>query len=724
VGSITISALILPTTLTIQTASAQRSGPFVEIDNVSLQRTSGTAVVTAHVKWNAIGVSGDDKMTVGDLRLVAVSDQGHLPFVLDTRTQDIAKDQNRDVTFTIDDARALAAMRASNRIVLTASQHQQISQGPRTDRTYVTVAELQPYGSPQPHIGTKDCSDIPIVPGAMLRYCDLTGAYLDGALVSIHDPNSDEGKRPSLSTRMERADLTGATAVRSDFSGASIAGGRINGIDMTNAKLDNLSLAGTDAVEIHARGATSDKKAQDSGANLFRANLTGADLRDTIFLGVSVARARLDDAKIDGATWQAIGDGATFRDTDFGKADLGQSTIKFADFADSDLKATTLTDLQLEWAWLCRTTLPAGSTLDGSRDCRTPVEPDRKQIANPDQAAPFVTIDHDSLGDAPGARTVKARITWNVEADDPAGYGMTYGDVRLLAVDRTTGVPTVLDTQSYDDLSSPADYSVTIDDVGKLRVMARGNRIVLTATQHPARARGGKTTGRSYVTVDVLQRGPGLGRVGSLDCSRVALTSDINTRALDFCDFSGAMLNTALVGGPFLREVDLTGSTMAYGKLTAVFIDGSRLAGMEATGVSFTNVSAYDAWAPRLNLASGQVVGSPFYARNLDDADFTGTTFSDSPLTAASLQRANFSNAVLIHPDLAYTNLYNARLDDVDASHSYPSLFLANLIRADMTASVWNVDETGENPWVWATLCDTKLPSIDHGISGDRDCRR
>jgi len=705
---------------TLPGAAAAES--FVRVDDVNLQRADGKAVVTARVTWNASGVT-EHGMNIGDLRLVAVSEQGHLPFVLDTSTRVVTGGLSRDVTITIDDERAIAAMRDGNRIVLTASQHAQAGQVTRSDRTYVTVAEVQPYGSPQPNIGTKDCSDVAVVPGAMLRYCDLVGANFDGALVSNHDPKSSEGKRPSQSTRMERADLTGATAVRSDFSGASVAGGRMNGVDLRRAKLDNLSLAGAEAIELNARGATSDKDAEDSGANLFRANLAGADLRDTIFRGISVGRARLDGTQLQGAVWESIADGATFRGADLTGTSLGASVLNYADLSDATLTGSTLTDLQLAWTWLCRTKTPAGSVLDGSRDCRTPVEQARVPLPNPDRATPYVTITSDSVSDGPGPRTVKARINWNADSAKSSGWGMTIGDLRLIAVDSSTGVATVLDTQSYSDMAANPNYEVTIDNPGKLEAMARGNRIVLTATQHAPKPRGGNVTTRSYVTVNVLQRGPGLGQIGRLDCSRFALVAD-SPLGLDYCDLSGAMLDYAALNASFLRKADLSGATMQDGVLRAMALDGARLGSFNASGANWANVSAFDAWAPKLDLSSSTVVGSPLYARNLDGATFNRSTLSDSPLVAASLRRATFTNARLIHPDLAYTDLFNARLDGVNAMLSNPSLFLANLASADMTGSTWNVDESGLNPWLWATLCKTDLPSASFQISGDRDCAR
>lgn len=722
VASIAATALVLPVLSSASLPAAQAAGSLVRVDGVRFERDAGRARISATVQWNA-GAVADFGMTVGDLRLVAVSEQGHLPVLLAADRYDVTSGQGRQVSFTLTDDRLLAAMRTGNRIVLTASQHQLAGQVTRSDRTYVTVAQVQPYGSPQPHVGTEDCSAIPVVPGAMLRYCDLVGAYLDGALVSIHDPRSSEGRRPSLSTRMERADLTGATAVRADFSGASLAGGRINGADLRNAKLDNLSLAGADAVELKARGATSDKDARDSAGDFFRANLTGADLRDTIFRGISVGRARLDGAQLQGASWQSFADGATFRRADLTGAQMGASTLAFADLSDATLKGSSLTDLQLAWAWLCRTTPPAGAAADGSRDCRQSIEPVHVPAPAPDQAAPFVAIDGASLSEGPGTRTVQARVTWNADSARSSGHGMTSGDLRLVAVDAATGIATVLHTKSYDVATAPSDYEVAIDDRAALAAMGRGSRIVLTATQHQPRPRSGGTTTRSYVTVSVLQRGPGLGRIGSLDCSRLALTSD-STRALDFCDLTGAMLDAAALRNRFMREADLSGATFRSSALTALTLDGSRLGSLQGAGATVTNVSLFDSWAPRMDLSASVIAGSRMFARTLDGTDFTRAKLVDTQLVATSLRRATFTNATLVHPDIAYTDLLSARMDGVDASTSHPSLFLANLTGADMSGSRWNVDESSDDPPTWATLCGTKVPSTTRGISGDRDCPR
>lgn len=717
-GSIALTTLIVSAVSVIPAASSLPAESLVRISNVKVSDSGDGALVTAQVRWNAEAID-TFVMAKGDVRLVAVSEQGHLPTLLGKQSFDISQQSSSKVTIKV--AKDLmAAMHRGNRVVLTASQHARANSQARSDRTYVTVAEVQPFGSPQPNIGRRDCSAIPVVPGAMLTHCDLVGAHFDSALVSIHDENSHDCKGGGEATCLMRADLTGATGVGADFSGVSLAGGRINGIDLTKAKLDNLSLAGADAVEITAVGATSDAKGEDSGGNFYRTKFTGSDFRESVFLGISIERARLDSAKLQGATWQTIGRGANFRQADLTGIKFGESKLDFADFQDATLTGSTLRDDQLTLTLLCRTALPDGSQLDRSRDCRSTVEKGHQPFPKPDagQVDPYVNIDQDSLVVGDKSTTVSALITWD---SDAAVSGMDTGDLRLIAVDGTSGIATVLDKQTYEGITKTTKYAVTISDSGLRAAMNKGNRVVLTATQHETATTGQKTR-RSFVTVDVLQKGPGLGQVGKYDCSRVALTADA-VDALDYCDLSGAMLDSVALNGRFMQLVDLTGATMRKSSVAALTLDGARLGSLDASGAYFANVGLFNAWAPKLKLSGGYLNGSKFWARNLDGADFSNAKISDTPFTAASLRGAIFSNATFIHQDMAFIDFLNAKLDSVDATQLNPSLFMADLTGADMSKSKWITDETDQTPWKWATLCGTKLPATLVGISGNRDCR-
>ncbi|HEY8581661.1 MAG TPA: pentapeptide repeat-containing protein, partial [Capillimicrobium sp.] len=654
------------------------------------------------------------------------------PTLLDSASVAVRRGGAQRVRLVDRGARALAATRPGNRVVLTASQHEPTAQVSRTTRTYVTVGELQRFGAPQPRIGWRDCSDTPIRPGAILNFCDLVGADLDGAMVSQHDPKADEGKVPSRSTRLLRADLTGATMVRSEVSGASAAGGRLNGTDLTRAKLDNLSLAGAEARGLIARGATSDAEARDSGANLFAARLDGADLRDTVLNGVSFGRATLDEARLQGARWAGVfADQASLRGADLTGAAVGPgSSFYFADARGADLAGSDLSDPQLRWALLCRTALPPASRLDAGRDCRTGPEEPTVPAPDPDdgRSAPWVRIAPAAIdGGRDGARTVRATIAWDAASRSTAGYGMYVGDLRLVAIGADTGRPRVIDSRTVATIPAAAvtEYELEVTGRADLAAMAQGNRVVLTATQHPPPARSGRTTARSYVTVATLQRGPRRGRVGMYDCSRIAVVADsVRRDGLEFCDLAGATLTTAAIGARTMRDADLTGATLAGGAVTAVVLDGASLAGLDASGAVWRSVTAIETIAPALTLSDGVLSASRVLAADLADLDlrraklYETTTFAASPM-----RRARLTGATLDHTDLAFADLRGAELDVV-TSESNSSLFLADLTRATLADSTWTVDEAGEPPWTWATLCATTMPPRSVGIDGDRDCPR
>ncbi len=694
--------------------AALADAPFVEV-HATLERQDGHAVVVGTVEWDgAAATRAPDYMTVGDLRLVAVSEHGHHPTLLaDDTYRRIDEDPTQKVEFEVSDADA-DAIAAGNRVVLTASQHGVVpDDGARSARTYVTVDGLQPFGDAQERIGRRDCAEVAIVPGAKLNECDLTGADLDRALVSVRYP---------AATRMLLADLTGATMRGADLTGLSVAGGRLNGVDARGAVLDNLSLAGAEATGLDARGATSDKTEKESaGANIYDARLTDAKFQGAVLNGVSFNRSRLDGADFSGATWVAVeANTASLRGADLTDLKGSGSTVYLADFSDAKLGGAPFTPLDLEWATLCHTRMPDRKAVE-DRDCPSGIEPERKPPAGRRVA---VEGHLERTGD--GAE-LSALITWSRAG---IAAGMTAGDVRAVAIDARTGVPTRLGSLTIAG-GLPATSRFEPAEVTKaemLDALARGNRVVITATQHPPLPRAGQTNG-SYVTVATVQPGPGRGRVGSRDCSDLLLGSPAPVAgAYNFCDLAGAVLTRATLSGP-LRDADLAGAEMANAELKGAIFDGGALGGVNLAGAELDGVSLIGASAPRLSLPQTALRGSQWRASNLDEADFSGATIADSTFAASSLRRADFGDATLGKVDLAYANLAAARLTGVDAAGSdrgrprRSSLFLADLTGADLSGSKWNDDESGERPWTWATLCGTVLPG-DATLSGDRDCPR
>jgi uncharacterized protein YjbI with pentapeptide repeats len=696
--------------------AAAEAAPFVSV-HATLKRTDDGAVVHARIEWDGTAARREpDVMTDGDLRLVAVSAHGHRPTLLDTAKYDeIAENPTQeDVVLRVRDD-DMDAIRPGNRVVLTASQHGIVSQGTRTERTYVTVAELQPFGSPQDRIGRRDCADVAITAGAQLNECDLVGAFLDRALVSVRTPDA---------TRMLLADLTGATMRGADLTGLSVAGGRLNGADASDAILDNLSLAGAEATKLDAHDATSDREEGTAGANIFDARLTDADFRGAVLNGVSLNHSRLDGADFRGATWNAMqADTASFRDADLRGLKGNGESVYFADFTDARLRGAPLSAANLEWATLCRTQMPDDG-LDplADRDCRARVDPGPTPAAHP-----FVRVDG-SLGRAASRATIKATISWNAGAIES---GISAGDVRVLAIDGSTGLPTTIGSLRIpENLPATTSYEATVTKRALVEALGRGNRVVVTATQHPPLPeRSSDLTTASYVAVDTLQPGPGRGRVGSRDCSDLVLSATTPPPGgYDLCDLPGAVLTQAALAGP-MREADLTGAQLGDAGLGGISFDGAALGGAVATGAELGGVTMIAAFAPRLTLPKTLLSGAQLRAANLDEANFAGGKIIESTLAAASLRRAKFSDAIFEKVDLGYTRLDDAKLDGVKALSpdrrraTRSSLFLADLTDATLAGSEWADDESGERPWQWATLCSTAMPA-DAVVSGDRDCPR
>jgi uncharacterized protein YjbI with pentapeptide repeats len=690
--------------------------PFVHV-HVELRREGDGATVTGTVDWDHDAAGrAPDYMTEGDLRLLAVSEDGHHPKLLaaDTYAR-IAADPSQKVSFQIgrDDADAI---RPGNRVVLTASQHGSVPVGgARTERTYVTVDQLQPFGAKQDRIGRRDCAGEAITPGAKLNECDLTGADLDNALVSRREPE----KRVS---RMLLADLTGVTARGADLEGLSVAGGRLNGADVSKADLTNVSLAGAEATGLDARGAASDPKEGTGGGNFFDTNLAGANFHDAVLNGVSLNHADLDGSDFGDAVWTSVdASTASFRDADL--RDLRNpnqaiSRVPFADFTGADLRGAALTPLDLTWAYLCRTAMPDGSAeAREDRDCKA------KEEKRPEPAAdPAVVVDG-SLKRGEGEATVRATIHW--DAGETAR--LSVGDLRLVAVDGKTDVPTPLASQTIKGVPATSTYEVTISNGALLEAMRHGNRVVLTATQHPPLPES-KTarTKRSYVAVDTLQVGPGRGRVGSRDCSGLPLTSEPEAGvSYAFCDLVGAVLPQASLAGP-MQDVDLTGADLTNANLGGVTFDGAAMGGATVSGAELGGASLIAVTAPRLNARKTRIDSVQLRADDLDDANFEASVIGESTFAASTLRRANFHEADFVHVDLGLTNLAGAHLDGVDAGSpgqdNPNSLFLDDLTGATLADSTWADDEEGNRPWTWATLCRTAMPPGVDG--GDRDCPR
>jgi uncharacterized protein YjbI with pentapeptide repeats len=311
----------------------------------------------------------------------------------------------------------------------------------------------------------------------------------------------------------------------------------------------------------------------------------------------------------------------------------------------------------------------------------------------------------------------KAEIHWN--QDDPF-RNLTVGDVRVVAESGDDHRATLL----------AKSRSVPVDPVERVSfpipkrfasAIAKGNRVVLTASQHafnPSPVVKNETT---LVTVAELQPPRLRDHIGRRDCSDRPLTA---APPADYrnCDLVGAYLDRAGVSadpeGTKLGRADLAGATMVLAGLTRANFAGARLNGVDASLATIDRVSMAQADATEFVAAGKQ---TKLVDSNFPDARFVDATFED----------AQFSGTSLIHATLDGAHLAGARLDTADMTTSRlvgtdlrrvtfvgPQLYFANLTDAKLRDAVFPAPPIDLQ---WALLCRTEMPTAAEGTS-DRDC--
>jgi uncharacterized protein YjbI with pentapeptide repeats len=304
---------------------------------------------------------------------------------------------------------------------------------------------------------------------------------------------------------------------------------------------------------------------------------------------------------------------------------------------------------------------------------------------------------------------------------------MTTSELRAVAVDRYN-VPTLVASRPQRPIGDLTEHvTLTIGDK-KLDALRSGNRVVLTATQHPPRPAppdpGGVLTKRSYVTVDQLQRGPGRGRVGSKDCSNKPINLDSSGGGgLQFCDLVGAALANAELSrtdaSSDMHLVDLTGADLRAAGLGGVVLDGASFGGVDASGSLLDHATATAASAPELSIRSTRLDSPSFFVADLPGASFEGSRISEASFAAANLHEASFQGprTRLTEVDLAYSELEDADLRSLTTTLT--SLFLSDLRDTTMKGGEFGKDREQRWPPGSGILCRTTMPD---GDVNDRDC--
>jgi len=315
---------------------------------------------------------------------------------------------------------------------------------------------------------------------------------------------------------------------------------------------------------------------------------------------------------------------------------------------------------------------------------------------------------------------ITGTIRWNAAAFEE----LTVGEVRLVGVDADTRRATIVGRKHFDPVSDDPVMSVrfVLKSKAELRAVRPGNRIVMTATQHPPNPSPDVPTQMSFVTVGQVEPGPPTDRVGRKDCSDQPVRAGAS---LQQCDLVGAYLARAGVGSNQVRTpmelADLSAADLTEADLSRIDIAGGRLNDADATGsknvqASFRHTEGLgfierDSTIVNLNAANARLI----------DANFDRTTFTDAPdnssFFTATLDGASFQGATLNAVNLVTARLVGANLRG--ATLTAPDLILADLTDAKLRGATILPDQA--MTLQWALLCRTEMPTADEGTE-NRDC--
>ena len=136
----------------------------------------------------------------------------------------------------------------------------------------------------------------------------------------------------TIAKTVRKAVESGANLYGADLSGANLRDAYLSGAYLSDANLRGADLRGADLSDADLRGA--DLYGADlRGADLSGAYLSGADLRDAYLSGADLSGADLSDANMRGAYLR----GADLSDADLRGADLSDAYLSDADLRGADL---------------------------------------------------------------------------------------------------------------------------------------------------------------------------------------------------------------------------------------------------------------------------------------------------------------------------------------------------------------------------------------------------
>jgi uncharacterized protein YjbI with pentapeptide repeats len=327
-------------------------------------------------------------------------------------------------------------------------------------------------------------------------------------------------------------------------------------------------------------------------------------------------------------------------------------------------------------------------------------------------------------------RQISGSVRWN--ASGLTGRSMSVGTLRVTAVQSGSNLPTLLVQQTYrlQPSTTLTRFNFRWPSPKFDQVMATGNRIVVTASQHAPTSDlptpSPVYTTDSYVTVLQVQAGaPRPAGIGTRNCSdrSVAPPPDGTTEMnFDFCDLTGASLPHAALAptGPpsSFRKANLTGADLTGAYLSHALLSGSLLAGADASGADMTFTSIAGSLAPRFAARATLISNLSGIALYAPGADFSHSTLAGGTLQGSNLRGANFTATTLTSGVV----LWSADLRGAYFAGSYldaPRMLLTNLTAADLRGATYVPAVSVGADFRWTTLCRT---TWFNGSQNNRDC--
>lgn len=327
-------------------------------------------------------------------------------------------------------------------------------------------------------------------------------------------------------------------------------------------------------------------------------------------------------------------------------------------------------------------------------------------------------------------REVSGTVRWN--AHGLTSKSMSVGTLRVTAVESGSNLPTLLVQKTYQLTTSGTLTRFTFRWPSPQfdRVMAAGNRIVVTASQHAPTSDlptpSPVYTTDSYVTVAQVQAGaPRPAGIGTRNCSDRSVAPTVNPASemnFDFCDLTGASLTHAALApaGPpsSFRKANLTGADLTGAFLAHAVLSGSLLAGADASRADLTFATMTGTLAPRFAARTTLISNLIATAISAPGSDFSHSTLTAGSLQGSDLRGANFSSATLTNKMmLSFADLRQASF--VGAYLDAPWLLLTNLTAADLRGATYVPAVSVGADFRWTTLCRTIW---FNGTRNDRDC--